>query len=103
MEITPTGTPQTSNAQATEVHGRSPAHRAKHAGDPAITPRVDGSQLSEEAQALRKALEAVGDAPDVRADVVAQFRQRIASGEYTPNPDAIAGKIVDRLFNGSGS
>ncbi|MBI2885970.1 MAG: flagellar biosynthesis anti-sigma factor FlgM [Chloroflexi bacterium] len=55
--------------------------------------RVD---LSPEALLLQHAQQAALDAPDLRADLVDQVRQRIATGSYQID----AARIADRLLGG---
>lgn len=64
-------------------------------GPGAAVPR-DKAGLSDSAQALRAAMEAVGDAPEIRAELVQKFREAIANGTYQPDPMEIA----DRLLKG---
>lgn len=56
----------------------------------------DRIDLSPEALLLQRAQQAVLDAPDVRADVVDQVRQRIAAGSYQID----AAQIADKLLGG---
>lgn len=52
-------------------------------------------ELSARSQELHRALAAAGAVPDVRADKVADARQRIAQGTYTVNADVVARGILD--------
>jgi negative regulator of flagellin synthesis FlgM len=51
-------------------------------------------QISPRAKELSLARTLIEETPDVREDKVAEFRKRIASGEYKPD----AGKIVDGIL-----
>ena len=55
--------------------------------------RVELSPRARELAAARRAADA---APDVRADVVANARQRIANGQYQVDPEQIARRLIDR-------
>lgn len=57
---------------------------------------VDEAGFSEEARTLARARAAVEQAPDVRAERVAELRAQIARGEYRPDPAEIARKIIER-------
>jgi flagellar biosynthesis anti-sigma factor FlgM len=52
-------------------------------------------ELSARSQELHRALAAADAAPDVRADKVADAKQRIAQGTYTVNADVVARGILD--------
>ncbi len=67
------------------------------AAAPAQTPHQPAArvELSSRSHELHKALESASAAPDVRADKVAEARQRIAQGTYTVNADAVARGILD--------
>lgn len=53
-------------------------------------------ELSDRARELHAALRAVQDAPDVRADVVADVRRRLTNGAYRLDAEATARDILDR-------
>lgn len=53
---------------------------------------VELSQSSKEVQQIK---EIISSAPDIREDKVAALKEKIESGEYKIDPDAIADKIVD--------
>jgi flagellar biosynthesis anti-sigma factor FlgM len=60
-------------------------------GQPAV--RVEFSNRSRE---MHQALAAAHASPDVRADKVADAKQRIAQGTYTVNAEAVARGILDK-------
>jgi len=64
---------------------------AERAAQPAA--RVD---FSARARELHAALDAAKAAPDVREDKVADARQRIESGTYRVDAEAIARRMLDR-------
>jgi negative regulator of flagellin synthesis FlgM len=51
-------------------------------------------QLSDEAQALQRLMQAVKDAPDVRQDVVDKIRESIDSGEYEIDLQSLAQQLI---------
>ena len=59
--------------------------------------RTDGASLSSAAQELLKARRAVQDAPDVRADLVAELRRQVQAGTYQVDARAIARKLLPAL------
>ena len=66
--------------------------KAKKAGS-----RTDGTSLSSAAQELLKARRAVQDAPDVRADLVAELRRQVQAGTYRADAGAIARRLLPAL------
>ncbi len=78
------GRPASTDGADLATHGASSADR------PAAT-----VQLSARARELHAALRAVQDAPDVRAEVVADVRTRLAEGRYNLDSEATAGGILD--------
>lgn len=77
--------PATSGAADPKAHGTTAAER------PAATVEV-----SDRARELHAALRAVHGAPDIRADVVADVRSRLAEGRYRLDAEATARGILDR-------
>ena len=68
---------------------------AQPAAGPASQPAAT-VQFSSRAMELHAAMEAARSAPDVRADKVADARQRIGNGTYKVDPDHIARRMLDR-------
>ncbi len=62
--------------------------------------RTDRVAVSDEARTFARVMQAVTEAPDVRADRVAELRERIASGDYRVEADALARLLVDRGVQG---
>jgi negative regulator of flagellin synthesis FlgM len=56
----------------------------------------DQVAISDVARAFAVAREAVGAAPDVRADKVATIRQSLANGTYTVDPGALARSLLSQ-------
>ena len=53
-------------------------------------------ELSSRSREMHQALEAANAAPDVRADKVAEAKQRIAQGTYTVKAEVVARGILDK-------
>lgn len=65
---------------------------------PAAVDRVDTAGITPEARALARAIEAVEEAREVRAERVRALREQIRNGTYNPDPAEIARKLVERGF-----
>jgi negative regulator of flagellin synthesis FlgM len=59
---------------------------------------ADHAGVSEGARELRRASQAVGASPDVRAERVAELKAQIANGTYNPDPKEVAKKLLERGF-----
>jgi negative regulator of flagellin synthesis FlgM len=79
---------QTYGPQGTAESGA----KAKKAGA-----RADGTSLSSAAQELLKARRAVSEAPDVRADLVAELRRQVQAGTYKVDAREIARRLLPTL------
>ena len=79
---------QTYGPQGTAESGA----KAKKAGG-----RADGTSLSSAAQELLKARRAVQEAPDVRADLVAELRRQVQAGTYKVDAREIARRLLPTL------
>lgn len=66
--------------------------KAKKAGA-----RSDGTTLSSAAQELLRARRAVQDAPDVRADLVAELRRQVQAGTYKVDSRELARRLLPAL------
>jgi negative regulator of flagellin synthesis FlgM len=66
----------------------------KHGNKDAI---VNISPASKE---LRTAVEAISSAPEVREDKIAEIRDKIESGRYRIDNQAVAGKVLDDFIDG---
>jgi len=83
---TPPASPGPARPEVARPHdGASPA------GQPSAAER------SARGREVQQAFEAANDAPDVRADRVADARQRIAQGTYTVNAEVIARGIFEAV------
>ena len=80
--------PATSAPARTESQRAQDAHAANQ---PAA--RVELSSRSRE---MHEALDAANAAPDLRADKVADAKQRIAQGTYTVKAEVVARGILDK-------
>lgn len=91
-------TPARGAGQAAGPKGPARAGDGQRAGAREASPlnvpaaRID---LSARGRELHAALQAVRAAPEVRADVVAGVRARLAAGNYRVDPEQIARRILD--------
>ena len=58
-------------------------------------PRGDTLEISDRARELAKARQAVDQAPEVRAEKVADIKKRIEDGTYSVSPKILARKLLD--------
>ena len=95
-------TPQkASNGNAVEAGSRAAGkEKSKNPAQTDPDAIVNLSQASKEAQLME---ETISYEPEVREAVVAQFKERIESGNYKINHEAVAGRVVgyyvDELLN----
>jgi flagellar biosynthesis anti-sigma factor FlgM len=75
--------------QQNRVRERAPAAGLEAAGD-----RVELSPLSQELQFYRERLREI---PEVREELVAALRQRVAAGEYRPAAREVAAGLMAEL------
>jgi flagellar biosynthesis anti-sigma factor FlgM len=82
-------------APSTQGAGRPEVARPQNGSAPVGQPaaRVEFSTRSRE---MHQALDAANASPDVRADKVAEAKQRIAQGTYTVNAESVARGILDK-------
>jgi negative regulator of flagellin synthesis FlgM len=78
------------------VDAAAGARRAGAAGS--STRRTDRVTVSEQAQELYRAMQAVGGQSDVRADRVAALRAQIEGGMYRVDANGIAQRLVENGF-----
>ena len=57
--------------------------------------KADTVEISDRARELARAKQAVDAAPDVRADKVAELKQKIEDGTYNVPAEALADKLLD--------
>ena len=81
---------QTEQAKSVEKNARSQAHEAR---TDALSGR-DQADFSEKARQLAKARAELGEASDVRSDLVADLRQRIETDNYEVPLEALTRRIV---------
>src|SRR5690606_11422093 len=84
---------EVSNSAAVEAAANAPRGAAG-----AGSRRTDSVTLSEGAREFARIMQTVQQAPDVRADRVADLRQQIASGEYVVDHTGLAALLADRGF-----
>ena len=80
-------------AAAARRADRTPSEVAR-ASD-ADRPRGDTLEISAKARELAKARQAVDEAPDVRAEKVADIKKRLEDGTYSVSPKILARKLLD--------
>lgn len=95
--------PTRSEAQVERNRGNNAADNNVRPAQTAVeqnSSHTDSVNLSEQAQALRSAEEAIKQLPTVNEARVAEFQQKIADGQYTVDADQIAAKILslDKLI-----
>lgn len=86
-----------------EIAGQAAARRAERANnqaqakaDPQSTrSSSDSLEISDRSRELARARQAVDAAPDVRADRVAEIKQRIEDGTYSVSPELLARKLLE--------
>lgn len=61
-------------------------------------PGRDRVELSAEAVAVQRLVAMARDLPEVRAERVAELRERIARGDYRVDPEAVAERLLYRLL-----
>lgn len=83
------------------VSGQMAARRAERLAqetapkaDPVRT-SPDTVEISDKSRELARARQAVEDAPEVRADKVADIKKRIEDGTYSVSPQALARKLLE--------
>ncbi|HZO29204.1 MAG TPA: flagellar biosynthesis anti-sigma factor FlgM [Chloroflexota bacterium] len=86
-----------------EIAGQAAARRAERASndsqvqaDPqSVRSSSDTVEISSRSRELARARQAVDAAPDVRADKVAEIKQRIEDGTYSVSPELLARKMLE--------
>ena len=88
-----------SNEQAQQIRNAQGVKGAKHVKGPEAARPTSGSDavsVSSMGQDIQKALSALGNIPDVRADRVEELKARIANGEYNVSGQDIAASMLRR-------
>lgn len=86
-----------------EIAGQAAARRAERANNQAqaktdpqnVRSSSDSLEISDRSRELARARQAVDAAPDVRADRVAEIKQRIEDGTYSVSPELLARKLLE--------
>lgn len=65
-------------------------------GDVTAAQRPDKVELSRESREVQAAYKAIADAPDIRADVVADVKARLDAGQYRVSGRDVARKMLAR-------
>ena len=82
------------NAELTRAGAVSAAAQQASKAQKQQSPRVDTVTLSANARAVAAAREAVKATPDVRAEKVAEIKQRVSDGTYTVSSSVLARKML---------
>lgn len=61
---------------------------------------TDSVEISSRSRELARARQAVEDAPDVRADKIAEIKRRIEDGTYSVSPHLLAQKLLEGSNDG---
>lgn len=83
------------------AYGLSQAESAEPVGAPGAPRQAAGRdrvEISAEAAAVQRLVAMARQLPDVRADRVAEIRERIASGTYQVDPEQVAERLLYRLL-----
>ncbi len=85
-----------------EVNQAAPTGQSRAAGGAGRTRRSDTVALSEQARLLASSLEAVEQAPDIRAEVVQELRAQVNDGTYRVNVNQIAARMLRAAAESAG-
>lgn len=85
-----------SRASGAGQSGTDGVNEAQRNGRSAV--RSDRVTLSDEALALRRVLQSLGDQPEVREQRIAALKQQIADGTYDRGLGAVAARLVEDGF-----
>jgi negative regulator of flagellin synthesis FlgM len=94
------GNSGTQDTKATDGARRSGGVDAgtRKVGDAKSTGGTDRVELSSDAALVSAALKAANASPDIRAEKVAEMRQRLADGTIGNDPYALADALIDDLL-----
>ncbi len=99
MDIERINQSQIDPAVSSQIAARRAERLAQEAAPKADPERVragsDTVEISEKSRELARARQAVEDAPDVRADKVADIKKRIEDGTYSVSPQMLARKLLE--------
>jgi negative regulator of flagellin synthesis FlgM len=99
MEIRSKSQPNPVDAYINQVQARTKAD-APVGGPSQQAPKTDTVVISETAKRIQDAKAQLDSIPDVRADKVADIKNRIENGTYAIQPDKIADKMIrESLLN----
>lgn len=82
--------------QISRVYGANGSRKTEYTSKTSKSDKVEISSFGKDLQIAKHALEST---PDVREDRVAEYRRRIASGDYNVSSEAFAEKILKKLEN----
>jgi negative regulator of flagellin synthesis FlgM len=101
--VNPIGQKQARDAYVSRAQGnqgvqRAEADRAQRKQSGSLATGEEGSvQLSDGLRSIQQAVDAVRQAPDIRAERVAALRQQIESGHYDVSSMQVAAKILGKI------
>ncbi len=81
--------------QVSQLYQSNSTKKIQQTGNPNASDRVEISQMGKDYQIAKQA---VGSAPDIREDRVAELKAAIASGTYNVSDEEIADKIIGNYF-----
>lgn len=77
--------------QISQMYGTNATHGVKHTSRVSDSDKVEISNFGKD---LQTAKQAVNAAPDIRKEKVAEYKERIQSGEYEVSADRFAEKML---------
>src|SRR5436853_7264766 len=89
----PLGNPEAVRGSS-PIEGVESVHAQRGPQDVQSAPSPDRLEISERSRELAKALEQASDAPDVRADRIADLKERIANGTYSVSAEELADRLL---------
>ncbi|MEW6720390.1 MAG: flagellar biosynthesis anti-sigma factor FlgM [Thermodesulfobacteriota bacterium] len=82
------------NADVVRIGNASKNSKLEGKREAAVSDRVDLSGGAKEIADLRGILNAL---PEIRQEKVSEIRNLIETGKYVPDPDKIAGRMIDEI------
>ena len=102
MKVNQTGSTPVQSNEASKAKGPNSAPNVKKTDKSAASGRTSKAspddtraEISSRGKEFSKARDVAASAPEVREDKIAELKQRIASGAYKVDSNAIADRMVD--------